>query len=277
MTESRIFPVLGMMCAACSANVERKLRKTPGVVDVSVSLPGRTASVEYDPSVVTPEDLRREVAAAGYQLVIDGGAGVEDVQRRAFVDLRRRTLLSWVFAALVMLFSMGGLFRDRPFVGNLLCLLLAAACIVFCGRTFFVTALQQAKHRSANMDTLVALSTGISFLFSLWLTFSGSAHTWFDSVTMITSFVLTGRLLEEKAKKVGGHGGMDFIMDYRLVYCLQNGLPLDMDVYDMAEWCCLGELTRISLENGSAPVAIPDFTRGAWNRIQGFHYAFKNE
>jgi predicted dehydrogenase len=82
--------------------------------------------------------------------------------------------------------------------------------------------------------------------------------------------------LEEKARRVGGHGGMDFIMDYRLVYCLQNGLPLDMDVYDMAEWCCLGELTRISLENGSLPVAIPDFTRGAWNRIKGFSYAFKN-
>ena len=81
--------------------------------------------------------------------------------------------------------------------------------------------------------------------------------------------------LEEKARKVGGHGGMDFIMDYRLVYCLQNGLPLDMDVYDMAEWCCLGPLTRISLENGSAPVAIPDFTRGAWNRVKGFRYAFK--
>ena len=83
--------------------------------------------------------------------------------------------------------------------------------------------------------------------------------------------------LEEKARQVGGHGGMDFLMDYRLVYCLLNGLPLDMDVYDMAEWCCLGELTRISLENGSAPVAIPDFTRGAWNRVQGFSYAFKNE
>ena len=81
--------------------------------------------------------------------------------------------------------------------------------------------------------------------------------------------------LEEKARQVGGHGGMDFIMDYRLVYCLQNGLPLDMDVYDMAEWCCLGPLTRISLENGSAPVAVPDFTRGAWNRVQGFRYAFK--
>ncbi|MGX8695901.1 MAG: Gfo/Idh/MocA family protein [Prevotella sp.] len=81
--------------------------------------------------------------------------------------------------------------------------------------------------------------------------------------------------LEETAKRVGGHGGMDFIMDYRLIYCLQNGLPLDMDVYDMAEWCCLGPLTRLSLENGSAPVAIPDFTRGAWNRIKGFSYAFK--
>ena len=80
--------------------------------------------------------------------------------------------------------------------------------------------------------------------------------------------------LEEKARQVGGHGGMDFLMDYRLVYCLHNGLPLDMDVYDMAEWCCLGPLTRISLENGSAPVAIPDFTRGAWNRVQGFSYAF---
>jgi len=80
--------------------------------------------------------------------------------------------------------------------------------------------------------------------------------------------------LEATAKEVGGHGGMDFIMDYRLVYCLNNGLPLDMDVYDLAEWCCVTELSRISLENGSAPVAVPDFTRGAWNKVNGFSYAF---
>ena len=80
--------------------------------------------------------------------------------------------------------------------------------------------------------------------------------------------------LETLAKQVGGHGGMDFIMDYRLIYCLQNGLPLDMDVYDLAEWCCLGELSRISLENGNMPVAIPDFTRGEWDKVNGFHYAF---
>ncbi|MCR5199302.1 MAG: Gfo/Idh/MocA family oxidoreductase [Prevotella sp.] len=81
--------------------------------------------------------------------------------------------------------------------------------------------------------------------------------------------------LEEKARRVGGHGGMDFLMDYRLIYCLQNGLPLDMDVYDMAEWCCISPLSRLSLENGSMPVAIPDFTRGGWDRIKGFKYAFK--
>lgn len=80
--------------------------------------------------------------------------------------------------------------------------------------------------------------------------------------------------IEDKAKSVGGHGGMDYIMDYRLVYCLRNGLPLDMDVYDLAEWSCLGELTRISLEHGCAPVEIPDFTRGDWNKLYGYHHAF---
>ena len=80
--------------------------------------------------------------------------------------------------------------------------------------------------------------------------------------------------LEETAKKVGGHGGMDYIMDYRLVYCLRNGLPLDMDVYDLAEWCCMADLTRLSIENGNAPVAVPDFTRGSWNKVKGYRHAF---
>ena len=80
--------------------------------------------------------------------------------------------------------------------------------------------------------------------------------------------------LEETAKKVGGHGGMDYIMDYRLVYCLRNGLPLDMDVYDLAEWCCMAELTRLSIENSSAPVAVPDFTRGGWQKVDGYRHAF---
>ena len=80
--------------------------------------------------------------------------------------------------------------------------------------------------------------------------------------------------MEKRAKEVGGHGGMDFIMDSRLIYCLHNGLPLDMDVYDLAEWCSLIPLTKLSIENGSVPVEIPDFTRGAWNKIQGYRHAF---
>ena len=78
----------------------------------------------------------------------------------------------------------------------------------------------------------------------------------------------------EVAKRVGGHGGMDFIKDYRLIYCLHNGLPLDMDVYDMAEWCCISDLSRLSLENGSMPVEVPDFTRGEWDRLDGYSYSF---
>jgi hypothetical protein len=84
--------------------------------------------------------------------------------------------------------------------------------------------------------------------------------------------ILTDELAAQ-AKKVGGHGGMDFIMDYRLIYCLRKGLPLDMDVYDLAEWCCLNELSRISIENGCAPVEVPDFTRGAWEKQKGFRFA----
>ncbi len=79
--------------------------------------------------------------------------------------------------------------------------------------------------------------------------------------------------IEDKAKEVGGHGGMDFIMDYRLIYCLHHGLPLDQDVYDAAEWSCIGALTAMSLEHNSAPVAVPDFTRGDWNKIDGYHHA----
>ena len=83
------------------------------------------------------------------------------------------------------------------------------------------------------------------------------------------------REVGEVAKQVGGHGGMDYIMDYRLVYCLRNGLPLDMDVYDMAEWCSLIPLSAISLENGSMPVEVPDFTRGAWDKEKGYRHAYK--
>ena len=81
--------------------------------------------------------------------------------------------------------------------------------------------------------------------------------------------------IEEQARKVGGHGGMDYIMDYRLIYCLHNGLPLDQDVYDAAEWSCLTELSGLSCAYGSMPVEVPDFTRGEWDKINGYRHAVK--
>ncbi len=81
--------------------------------------------------------------------------------------------------------------------------------------------------------------------------------------------------IESKAKEIGGHGGMDFIMDYRLIYCLQNGLPLDEDVYDAAEWSCIGELSAASIKHHGLPVQMPDFTRGDWKKVDGYKHAVK--
>ena len=96
-----------------------------------------------------------------------------------------------------------------------------------------------------------------------------------DSLLKAYQHPIVNDELIETAKKVGGHGGMDFIMDYRLIYCLQNGLPLDMDVYDLAEWCAPIELSAISLENNSMPVEVPDFTRGAWDKLDGLKFHVK--
>lgn len=101
----------------------------------------------------------------------------------------------------------------------------------------------------------------------------GFAPAWLRDTLMSAYLPPIAKEIESKAKEVGGHGGMDFIMDYRLIYCLHHGLPLDEDVYDAAEWSCLGELSSASIENGGMPVAMPDFTRGEWNKVNGFHHA----
>lgn len=200
MTERRQFPVTGMTCATCSANVERALRNVNGVHDVSVSLAGRTAMVGFDPTQVSVDQLSQAVTAVGYGLITNIDIDVEAIQRRELNLLKRRTATSWVLAALVMVLSMHWITIVSPFFTNCLAMLFAALSLTICGRQFFVNAWHQLMHRSANMDTLVALSTGISFLFSIYLTLTHAHHTWFDSVTMITCFVLTGRLLEEHAK-----------------------------------------------------------------------------
>ncbi len=202
-------PVVGMMCAACSANVERRLASLNGIQSVSVSLPGRSALIQYDPQLISLADMQREVAAIGYDLVIESDRNPDDIERQAYLSLRRRTLLAWIFAVVVMALSMWWHPAGNPLPRNLVLMAVAGAGLFYCGRQFYETAWTQLRHRSANMDTLVALSTAISFLFSVFNTIWGDRvwtprgienTVWFDSSIMIVTFVLTGRLLEERAK-----------------------------------------------------------------------------
>lgn len=202
-------PVIGMACSACSANVEKKLSELDGINSASVSLPGRSALIDYDPDVISLEKMKTEINEIGYDLVIDKKTSVEEIEKRTYTLLKRRTLLSWLFAIAVMCVSMRWIDLGSRDISNQVSLLIALSNMLCCGRQFYVSSWKQLLHGTANMDTLVALSTGIAFLFSSFDTFWGDAawtsrgivwHTYFDASVMIITFVLTGRLLEEKAK-----------------------------------------------------------------------------
>lgn len=202
-------PVIGMACSSCSANIEKKLNTLKGVNSASVSLPGRSALIDFNPQVISLEKMKAEINALGYDLVIDKETSVEDIEKREYVLLKRKTVLSWLFSIAVMCVSMRWVDLGSRDIANQVALLIALANMLYCGRQFYVSAFRQLLHGSANMDTLVALSTGIAFLFSTFNTFWGDVvwasrgvvwHTYFDASVMIITFVLTGRLLEEKAK-----------------------------------------------------------------------------
>lgn len=202
-------PVIGMACSSCSANIEKKLNTLKGVNSASVSLPGRSALIDFDPQVISLEKMKAEINALGYDLVIDKETSVEEIEKREYVLLKRKTALSWLFSIAVMCVSMRWIDLGSREITNQVALLIALANMLYCGHQFYVSSFRQLRHGSANMDTLVALSTGIAFLFSAFNTFWGDAvwasrgvvwHTYFDASVMIITFVLTGRLLEEKAK-----------------------------------------------------------------------------
>ena len=198
-----------MACSACSANVEKKLNELKGINTASVSLPGRSALVDYDPETISLDQMKAAINGIGYDLVIDKETSVEEIEKREYTLLRRKTILSWIFSIAVMSVSMGWIDLHSRTIANQVSLLIALANIVYCGRQFYVSAWKQLLHGTANMDTLVTLSTAISFLFSTFNTFWGDAvwasrgivwHTYYDAAVMIITFVLTGRMLEEKAK-----------------------------------------------------------------------------
>ena len=198
-----------MACSACSANVERKLNSLNGVASASVSLPSRTALIDFNPDEISLADLKAAINAIGFDLVIEEGRSAVEIEKRAFTLLKRKTALSWLFAIGVMAVSMRWIDMGNASTTNQIALPIALANMVYCGRRFYVSAWKQLQNGLANMDTLVALSTLIAFLFSVFNTFWGETvwesrgitwHTYFDASVMIITFVLTGKLLEEKAK-----------------------------------------------------------------------------
>ena len=208
-TTQDTFPILGMSCAACAARVDKTLNKQPGVCQASVNYAAATALVEYDPSQTSPEALRHAVQEAGYDLVIthDEHAAdeVEEAHRKTYQSLKRRTTWAILLAIPIAVIGMG--FMDRPWAGWSTWLL--STPVVFgLGRSFFVNAWKQLRHGSANMDTLVASSTGVAYLFSVfnlffpdfWLSRGITPHVYFESSSVIIAFILLGRLLEERAK-----------------------------------------------------------------------------
>ena len=211
----KTIPVIGMACSVCAANVERKLNSLDGINSATVSLAGRTALVDFNPEQITLEDMKREISNAGYDLVIEENRSAEEINRREFTLLKRKTIGSWILSLLVMAFSMGWISVGAESelaarnINNQMALIIALVNMIWCGKGFYISAWKQLKHATANMDSLVALSTMIAFLLSAFNTFWGDDvwgargiewHTYFDASVMIITFVLTGRCLEEKAK-----------------------------------------------------------------------------
>ncbi|WP_119080023.1 heavy metal translocating P-type ATPase [Chitinophaga alhagiae] len=202
------FPVLEMTCAACAVSVESILKSVPGVQDAGVNFANQSAWVQYDAQAVTPEMLQGSVRSIGYDLVIDKenqDEVKEEAQRKHYEAVKQRTIWASVLSLPVVVIGM--FFMNMPYA-NWIMMVLATPVVFFFGRSFFVNAFKQARHGKANMDTLVALSTGIAWIFSafntiypqFWHARGLHAHVYFEAAAVVIAFISLGKLLEEKAK-----------------------------------------------------------------------------
>lgn len=206
---TQTFPVLDMSCAACATRVEKTLNRQPGVYHAQVNYAAATATVEYNPQECTPETLKDAIQNAGYDLVIETNAQkekiAEDAHSRKYRQLKQRTCFSLMLSVPVAIIGM--CFMDWTYA-NYVMWILSTPVVFWLGRDFYRNAWKQLKHRTSNMDTLVAVSTGIAYTFSLfnlfwpefWLSRGIHPHVYFEAASVIISFILLGRLLEEKAK-----------------------------------------------------------------------------
>jgi P-type Cu2+ transporter len=209
ITVKKSFPVTGMSCASCAASVETTLKEEKGVINAAVNYANSSASVEYIPGVADVNHFKQSVQSSGYDLMIEDNEEATDalikLKETTYQILRKRTILSLVFSIPLVLIGM--VFMDIPYANYIMWILATPVVLIF-GRQFFINAWKQAKHRSANMDTLVALSTGIAYLFSVfntlypqfWTSRGVDAHVYFEAAGVIITFILLGKMMEEKAK-----------------------------------------------------------------------------
>lgn len=207
-TVKNSFPVTGMSCASCVAHVQAALSKQPGVTNAAVNLATSTAIVEYLPAIASPEKLKKAVEDAGYELIIEekDDSEIESIRNKHLEELKRNCILSLVFSIPLVVIAM--FFHTMPYANYIMWALSTPIVFIF-GRQFFITAWKQAKHKSSNMDTLVALSTGTAYLFSVfntiypsfWLSKGLDPHVYFEVSGVVIAFVLLGRYLEDRAKR----------------------------------------------------------------------------
>lgn len=208
-TVRRSFPVLNMSCASCAVSAESIMKSTEGVVDASVNFANGLLTVEYLPNMTNPEALQKIQQSVGYDLLLSEESSqqdtLEELHNKKFRRLRTKTI--WAIALAIPLVIIGMFFMHMPYANEIMWLL-ATPIVVWPGKDFYINAWKQARHRSANMDTLVALSTGIAYLFSVfnmffpqfWLSRGMHVHVYFEAAGVIIAFILLGKMLEEKAK-----------------------------------------------------------------------------
>lgn len=202
------FPVTGMSCASCAISIESTLKSVPGVIDAGVNFANENAWAEWEEEQTNLQDMQKQIQSIGFDLIIDVEDPLqvqEEIQAKHYASIKNRTIWASIFTFPVFLIGM--FFMDMPY-GNWISMVLTAPVLFWFGRSFFSNALKQAKHGKANMDTLVALSTGIAFFFSVFNTFYPefwesrglAAHVYFEAAAVIIAFISLGKLLEEKAK-----------------------------------------------------------------------------
>ena len=208
-TIKKSFPVTGMSCASCAANVESTLKEEPGVVNAAVNYANSSASVEYIPGVADVRHFKQSVQSSGYDLIVEENEAasekLEKQKENDYRSLRKKTIFAVIFSVPTVLVAM--VFMNIPYADYIMWALATPVVLIF-GKQFFINAWKQAKHHSANMDTLVALSTGIAYLFSVfntlypqfWTSRGLDAHVYFEAAAVVISFILLGKMMEEKAK-----------------------------------------------------------------------------